>query len=40
MADNTNLGEALDWDDEVSDEGGFVLLPAGDYPFEVLKIDK
>ena len=26
MVDNsTNLGEALDWDDEVSDEGGFVL---------------
>ena len=40
MADNTNLGEALDWDDEVSDEGGFTLLPAGDYPFEVAKIDK
>lgn len=41
MADNsTNLGEALDWDDEVSDEGGFVLLAAGEYPFEIIKLEK
>lgn len=40
MADNTDLGEALDWDDEVSDEGGFTLLPAGTYPFEVVKVEK
>ncbi|OUO92068.1 hypothetical protein B5F40_01670 [Gordonibacter sp. An230] len=40
MADNTELGEALDWDDEVSDEGGFTLLPAGTYPFEVAKVEK
>lgn len=41
MADYTDKGEAFDWDtDEVSDEGGFTLLPAGTYAFEVLKIDR
>ena len=40
MTDYTDMGEALDWDDEVSDEGGFALLPAGTYPFEVIKVEK
>lgn len=28
-------GVALDWDDEVSDDGGFTLLPEGVYQFQV-----
>ncbi len=40
MTDYNDMGEALDWEGEVSDEGGFVLLPAGSYPFEVIKIEK
>ena len=33
---NTDKGEALGWDqDEYSDEGGFTLLPAGTYQFQV-----
>lgn len=40
MTNYTDMGEALDWDDEVSDEGGFTLLPAGTYPFEVIKLEK
>lgn len=40
MADNTELGEAMDWDDEVSDEGGFTVLPDGTYPFEIIKLEK
>lgn len=40
MAD-IEKGEAFDWDEqEVSDDGGFVLLPAGTYAFEVAKIDR
>lgn len=39
MAD-VNLGEAMDWEDEASDEGGFVLLPEGTYPFEIIKLEK
>lgn len=32
---NQDQGRALDWDEEVSDEGGFVLLEPGVYPFVV-----
>lgn len=28
-------GQALEWDDEVSDDGGFVILPPGTYQFMV-----
>lgn len=36
-----NIGEAFDWDEqEVSDEGGFAVLPEGTYAFEVAKIDR
>lgn len=41
MADETNIGEALDWDmGEAADEGGFALLPAGVYAFGVEKMEK
>lgn len=36
MTDYSNMGEAFGWDqDEVSDEGGFTLLPEGTYQFQV-----
>ena len=36
-----NKGEAFDWDEqELSDEGGFTVLPEGTYAFEVAKIDR
>lgn len=38
MADTQ--GFALDWDDEVADEGGFTLLPDGDYDFEVTEMKR
>lgn len=38
---NEDKGTALDWDDaEVSDEGGFELLPDGLYPFMVEDLKK
>lgn len=41
MAENSDKGEAMDWtDEEVSDDGGFVLLPEGMYAFEVAKLEK
>ena len=41
MADKTDMGQELDWDmGEVSDEGAFVLLPAGVYAFGVEKLEK
>lgn len=41
MADNADMGQELDWDmGEVSDEGAFVLLPAGVYAFGVEKLEK
>ncbi|MEY8460998.1 hypothetical protein AALA69_07715 [Eggerthellaceae bacterium 24-137] len=41
MADNTGMGEPLDWDDgEVLDEGAYVVLPAGVYAFGVEKLEK
>ena len=40
MAEN-DKGQALDWDvTEVVDDGGFTLLPAGTYAFEVAKIER
>lgn len=41
MADSNDMGQELDWDmGEVSDEGAFVLLPAGVYAFGVEKLEK
>ena len=41
MADNTDMGQELDWDmGEVSDEGAFVLLPEGVYAFGVERLEK
>lgn len=31
---------ALGWDDEIQKEDSFVLLPTGDYQFEILKFEK
>lgn len=39
MADQ-DMGQALDWEGEVSDEGGFVLLEPGVYPFVVTRLEK
>lgn len=33
-------GSALGWDDEIQQDSSFVLLPEGDYPFRILKVDK
>lgn len=36
-----DLGQPLDWDDDgVSDEGGFVVLPEGTYPFVVAGLER
>ena len=32
---NSNLGQELGWDAEISQESQFVLLPAGDYDFTI-----
>lgn len=41
MADETNIGEALDWDmGEASGDGAFQLLPEGVYAFGVEKLEK
>lgn len=37
---NQDAGYALDWEGEVSDEGGFVLLEPGVYPFVVGGLSK
>ncbi len=37
---DTDMGQALDWEGEVSDEGGFVLLEPGVYPFVVSNLEK
>ena len=40
MYDNAN-GRELTWDDEIRHDGpDFVLLPDGDYPFEVTKMER
>ncbi|MEG2368760.1 MAG: hypothetical protein RSB04_10820 [Gordonibacter sp.] len=36
----SNIGEAMDWEGEVSDEGGFTLIPEGTYAFEITKLEK
>src|SRR5690625_6831158 len=37
----TNQGYELGWDDEIEESGpSFVLLPAGDYNFEVTKFER
>lgn len=33
-------GRELDWEDEVSSEGAFTVLPAGDYDFEVTAMER
>ena len=42
MAEYTNNtpGFELDWDGEVTNEGGFVLLPEGDYPYTITKFER
>ena len=42
MAENkmVDMGTALDWDDQVTDDGGFTLLDEGVYPFMVTEIEK
>ena len=30
----------LDWDDEITNDGGFVLLPEGDYPYTITKFER
>ena len=30
----------LDWDDEITNDGGFVLLPEGDYPYTITKMER
>ena len=44
MADN-NENRAVDWDDQITDDGEYsgeenVVLPEGNYPFEVIKTEK
>lgn len=41
MADNTNMNEAMGWDDSIENEGQeFVLLDEGDYQFTVEKMER
>ena len=41
MNDMNKEGFALDWDDELTNEQkDFVLLPEGDYPFEVTNMER
>lgn len=41
MNDMNTTDRALDWDDEVSNEQpGFVLLPEGEYAFEVTELER
>lgn len=40
MVDNADLGQALDWDDEIDAQDEFVLLDPGYYPFTVTKLEK
>ena len=40
MAQDENKGTALDWDDEVEDTGGFIVLDAGYYPFTVSSLER
>ena len=40
MADNTNMGRELGWDDEIERDSEFTLLPEGDYDFEVISFER
>lgn len=40
MVDNINNGGALGWDDEISQESSFLLLPEGEYDFVVEKMER
>lgn len=38
---NANMGEAMDWDDEFTDDGGeFVILPDGEYMFVITGMER
>lgn len=37
---NTNMDMALEWDSEISKDSEFVLLPEGDYEFEVTQFER
>jgi len=37
---NNNNSEALDWEDEIEESSGFVLLPDGDYRFTVTGFER
>lgn len=37
---NMNLGEEFGWDDEISQESEFILLPAGTYDFVVESVER
>lgn len=40
MVDNFNQGGALGWDDEISQESSYILLPEGEYDFVVEKMER
>jgi phage protein len=40
MSDNSNLGYELNWDDEISQESEFEILPEGEYSFSITKMEK
>lgn len=41
MYDNNEIGRELSWDDEIRNDGpDYVLLPEGDYTFEVTKLER
>ncbi|MFL2076411.1 hypothetical protein [Marinilactibacillus psychrotolerans] len=40
MVDNINNGGALGWDDEISQESSYILLPKGEYDFVVEKMER
>lgn len=36
----TDIDRELGWDDEIEKESNFILLPAGDYDFEITKFER
>ena len=40
MSDNSNLGYELNWDDEISQESEFEILPEGEYSFSITMMEK
>ena len=41
MAYENNIPDReLDWDEEISNDSGFVLLPEGDYPYTITKMER